>query len=580
MKRIALGVNVYILLITAHLSICQSKIATLADDGQLIITEDYNNNRPLQFRDSVSALYRPMPGFPKAFEANPAFKNFRNITLADINSDGLIDVVGATGTTLWVWSYPDTLLWTQPLLGTPIYPPSVGDLDGNGQLEIILNTAGGTPANGKVYIFSHQGRLLNNWPKNFNNNLMLLAPCLADVDGKGNLEIITIERVSGGGSFLHVLNLQGKDLPGWPAFFTNTLAVTPTVADLDGNGDMEIVVATTRELYVLDHTGLVKKGWPFSSPYLRFSYQSPVAVDLDSNGDLEIIGSTNGDDPEYYVLEHDGQYHPGWPSKVPDQHWTYSSPSLWLVDGHHHILMGRPLYDDMAAPMLFAWNGQGQMVQPFPLVKTGGCEGIISIADLNGDGSADVFFESNRLEEERGFIHALDLTTLEELEGFPLRPRGWTFMNGASTADVNNDGWTDLVFLSYTEHPGSTPDTAFLNIYTSTIPYNAKQIQWNTYKGNNLRNGNFRTDITTALPTSKPMTIMSISPNPADDYLYLHVNDPIHCRITAFDLIGRMMVKTSVNVTKTLDIRHWKPGIYFLLFQYDNQRTVTKILKR
>lgn len=578
MKWVVLGFCIYYLFAAEHFNAIRSKTATIAEDGQLIITENPESSQPVQRRDSMQTLYTPMAGFPRPFLANPAFKNFRNLTLADINSDGYTDIIGATGSTLWVWSHPDTLLWSQNILGTAVYPPSTGDLDGDEQIEIILNTAGGAPANGKVYAFTAGGKLLNGWPKNFNNNLMLLAPCLADVDGNGNLDIITIERVSGGGSFLHVLNLQGNDLPGWPAFFTNTLAVTPTVADLEGNGDMEIIVATTRELFVLDHTGLVKNGWPFSSPFLRFSYQSPLAADVDQDGDLEIIGSTNGDDPEYYVLEHNGQYHAGWPSKVPDQHWTYSSPSLWLNKKQYGILMGRPLYDDRPAPMLFAWDGQGQLLQPFPLVKSGGCEGVISIADLNGDGSPDAFFESNRLEDERGFIHAIDLTTLQELEGFPLRPRGWTFMNGASTADLNKDGWTDLVFLSYTEHPGAIPDTAFLNIYTSHIPYKPEQVLWNTYKGNNLRDGNFRQDMTTSLPSIVEGPVI-ITPNPADDYLLLKLNGTKPYQLIAYNLTGKIMMKTLVNNTESIDIKHWNTGIYLFVFHGKNQSGIIKILK-
>lgn len=560
------------------LLVAQISVAGLTEDGHLIINEIPKHNYSVTKRDTPTALYTMMPGFPRPFKADPAFKNFRNITLADINDDGYIDILGATGSTLWAWSYPDTILWSQPLLGTPIYPPSVADLDGDNDLEIALNTAGGAPSNGKVYLFDHTGQLLQGWPKNFNNNLMLLAPTLADVDGLGNLEVVTIERVSGGGSFLHVLNESGIDLPGWPAFFPNTLAVTPSVADLDRDGLQEIIIATTRELYVLDHTGLVKPGWPKVNTELRFSYQSPITADIDDDGDLEIIGSTNGDNPEFYILHHTGDYINGWPIKVPDQNWTYSTPSLLLANNNYNIFMGRPLYNDEAQPMLFNTDAQGEMQHPFPLIKTGGSEGLITLADINDDGTTDVILESNRLEDEKGFIHAYDLSTLTELQGFPLRPRGWTYMNGACVADINNDGWTELIFLSYTEHLGTVPDTAFLNIYTSKMTFHSERVFWNTYKGNNTRDGHYIKDVSSKVSRSS-LPLINLFPNPVYNDLHLLNQHTQPLNIQIYDQLGRRLMNTFLYTELNVDVRHFHSGYYFIYAQLGPSSSIYKFYK-
>lgn len=431
--------------------------------------------------------YSQLPAWPKKVVASPNFKNFRGVTLVDVTGNGTDDILVAGHNRLQAFSGDGNLIWSKSLTGTAIYPPSVADMDGSGTMRIVQVT-GGVPNNGRVYLMDLEGNDQPGWPLSFENHWIICAPVLADISGDGLREIIVQTRTSDN---LHVLKTDGSPLnANWPVNLGGTPAITPSVADIDNNGSMEIITAISNgTLYAFDGNGNAKAGFPVPSDNYGFSYQSPLLVDFDGADQLSIVGSTHGNAPKFYARNHNGDYRSGWPVAVPGNYWTYSPPTIVDFDGNNelNIFMSRPTGED-ELPMLYGFHPDGSMMDHFPIVKSGGLEGFISIADINGNGQHDLVFGSNLMVDGQGFIHAWSKSGQGQLPGFPLRPYGFTFMNGANLGDVNGDGMLNLVALSY-ELNFDPADSTFINVYDLQIPVEQADVLYGAYKGSNDRSG-------------------------------------------------------------------------------------------
>jgi hypothetical protein len=482
-------------------------------------------------------------GFPKSFKGDAHTVNFRNVSLEDINKDGVQDIIFAAYNKLIAFS-KGAILWEKPLIGTGIYPPSIADINGDGEKEIVQVT-GGNFRKGRVYVVDSEGNNLPGFPKNYNDNWILTAPTLSDLDNDGTLEIIFLQRQSPGGN-IHILNHLGAPFSEeWPIRLPGTPAVTPSVGDIDNDGEKDLIIASTTTLYAFDLVGQVKDGWPIINPDTKFSYQSPILADLDGDKDLEIIGATHGNIPEYYVYHHDGSPYKVWPFFVPENEWTYNTPTIVKIDNQQQILMSRPSRTE-AVDMLYSWNDAGDLQTNFPLEKEGGLEGIISVGDIDNDGGMEIIFGSNLLDEEGyGFIHAFKIDGTGEVEGFPLRPKGWTLMNGAALGDTDGDGKLDLTALSYITSKGVfKKDSIFLNVYNLNVDYQADKILWSTYKGSNTRDGNLEKQLISSVKNPKLEGLkIKIMPNPIAEkgLIELNIENSMTLQAKIFGINGQLV---------------------------------------
>lgn len=538
-------------------------------------------NKRLAIARSTGEVPEQIAGFPMGFSADSNTKNFRNVTLADINQDGIQEILFAASNRLMAFSN-QTLLWEVRLTGTGIYPPSVADVDNDGDVEIVQVT-GGNGKKGRVYLFDHEGAILTGFPKNYNDNWILTTAVLSDLDGDQQKEIIFVERNSPGGN-IHILTNKGEIWSdNWPVRLPGTPAVTPSIGDIDNDGEKEIVVASTTVLYAYNLNGQLVNGWPVDNPNTKFSFQSPILADLDGDQDLEIIGATHGVTPEYYILEHNGTPYKAWPFFVPEEEWTFSTPSVVKIEENLQIFMSRPKRSE-STDMLYAWNEAGDLQSGFPIENEDGLEGIISIADMDNDGKQELIFGSNRLDESGyGFIHAFHTDGSGAVAGFPLRPKGWTLLNGVALGDIDGDGQLDATALSYTTNFGASPDSVFLNVYNLERPYRPENILWSTYKGSNSRTGDITLNTTTSIPTStiEGLTI-NVFPNPFITHgkvqLNLHQSTKLSASIYTLNgqLLYTLFDSDLLNGQYDFDLPILPSGMYFLKIKDGLNRTITK----
>ncbi|MCK9447418.1 MAG: T9SS type A sorting domain-containing protein [Bacteroidales bacterium] len=457
--------------------------AFLGEDGQVLREDKVIDHHP--FAHHAPSSIQQMAGFPKKLPVHPNFKNMRNVTLADITGDGKEEILAATMSHLRVFRFDGTLLWEKQLTGTPVYPPAVATMDANGTIGIVQVT-GGVPNNGRVYYLDINGNDMPGFPLSFQNHWVICSAALADVDNDQEKEIIIHTRTS---NDLHVIKQDGTVL--WTVNIGGTPAITPSVGDIDGDGIPDVITGTSNGLLHAFNgpDGTYKPGFPTEADESGLSYQSPLLVDLDNDGTLSIAGVTHGDNPYFYVRNSDGSFRDGWPIPIPDDYWSYSPPTVVDISGDNdfRIFTSRPTGEE-AMPMLYGFHADGSMMDNFPIEKSGGLESPICVADITGDGMHDLIFGSNLMVEEYGFIHAYKMDGSGEIDGFPLRPKGFTYMNGPTLGDVNGDGMLDLVSLSY-ELTFTPADSCYINVYELNIPVEEADVLFGTYKGSNDRTG-------------------------------------------------------------------------------------------
>jgi len=561
-------ITVFLLSVTAQSQIEMGKMASLNEDGTISVNEvklpsiTYRNNRTSINADLMFSFGRP---------ASPSFKNSRGTALADLDGDGIEEIIYGMGSTLYAIKGDGTVLWSKPISGTIVSPVAIADVNGDGNPEIALNTWQ-PPSGGRVYLMDSSGEDLAGWPLNFSNHFMLNSPVLADFDGNGSIDITTCERVSSTVGFVHVLNIDGTSISAnFPVEIGATPAFTPSIGDVDNDGENELVIAGSASgMYIFNTDGSLLPGFPLFDPAKRYSYQSPILLDLDGDSDLEIVGSNHGDSPGFYVLNHNATYASGWP--IETSGWTYSPPTVADVngDGTYEIFMAdrNTSSDGSPLPVVYGFKPDGTNIDNFPISKYGGNEGVLSIADINNDGFWEIIFTSTLTDSEGiGYIHAYSLDGSGEIDGFPLRPKGFTFLNSAVLGDVDNDGMMDLTANSYTQTFGASIDSTFVNTYNLNVPFDRAKILRNGYKGGNSRTG-LLDDNSLGLNYFTKISRIIINPNPSEGNLKINLPREFEkVKVDVFTIDGRKIFSEEkiLNATEiSYDFRKFSSGIYIV----------------
>jgi hypothetical protein len=209
--------------------------------------------------------------------------------LADIDGDSRIEIVIGSGDGyLYVFEGDGTTTdgWPVYVSSEIVSSPAVGDIDGDGSMEIMV-----ADESGWVHVRHYSGRPVEGWPVNLQADIVS-SPALADIDDNENTLEIVIGTEYGS---IYVLKSDGTIMDGWPVSVADDMTSSPAIGDVNGDGSADIVVATGTGL---GYTGLVyafgssgrKIGtlWPVHTEG-NISYSSPALGDLDGDGDVEVV---------------------------------------------------------------------------------------------------------------------------------------------------------------------------------------------------------------------------------------------------------------------------------------------------
>ncbi|KAH7657080.1 Lambda-carrageenase protein [Dioscorea alata] len=234
---------------------------------------------------------------------------------------------------------------------------------------------------------------------------ILCTPVIADIDSDGVQEMVVavsyffdreyyenqehlaelggidIEKYVASG--IVVFNLDTKQVK-WTAdldlsidngSFRAYIYSSPTVVDLDGDGNMDILVGTSFGLfYVLDHHGKVRNKFPLEMAEIQGSV---VAADINDDGKIEIVTADTHGNVAAWTTEGDEIWEKHLKSLIPQ------GPTIGDVDGDGHT--------DIVVPTIsgniYVLRGRdGSLVHPFPYKTQGRVMNQVLLVDLSQRG--------------------------------------------------------------------------------------------------------------------------------------------------------------------------------------------------
>jgi FG-GAP-like repeat len=281
------------------------------------------------------------------------------------------------------------------------------------------------------------------------------SPAVADLDGNGTMEVIasaySIVALDGATGALRWRVASGHDRAEDPNTVKNVGRTWPgiIIADVDGNGSREIVTAHGGGVVaVYNGDGYFLDGWP--QKIINNEVRGVSVYDLDGDGSLEIIATgAYGSKTNAWVLEHTGATRSGWPQLANDSGYAWG------------------VYNANAAIADLDADGAGEIVIPSDVH-------YIAAYEANGVQIPASNIYGNKAWGKVGVHvdHAVDLRGYANC-GTEHRPN---FANSPATiADVNGDGTLETIVVGNVYNCGTSPYT---DLYEMPFIFNRDRSRW------------------------------------------------------------------------------------------------------
>ena len=317
---------------------------------------------------------------------------------------------------------------------------SIGDVDANGTLDVVLAKGRHWPLNN--LIFRNDGR------GHFSAENLADAPdrtysaALADLDGDGDLDIVVsndrpdrkLVYLNDGTGKYHVAGTFGQ--PDWSTRYV-------TVADLNGDERPDLIAANRssnpadpRPSFVCFNDG--RGAFPACEPLATQSATIIVAADLDGDSRIDLF-VPHRDGGQNLIFWNDGAGRftaAGTPVGPAASRIRAAVAADLNGDGVRDLIVG----DEKDGLFLYAGAGHRSFEKPVTLDASTGAPYSLGVADLNRDGRPDIVV---------GRQEAVGSVFFNEGGRQPVFSKaswndGKGSVYGVAIADLDGDGWPDI----------------------------------------------------------------------------------------------------------------------------------------
>ncbi len=280
----------------------------------------------------------------------------------------------------------------------------------------------------------HIPHTLSGWPRNLERLTAGSSPLVIDVDPR--VSGVDAVQVTDDGRVYVALAAGGG---GFAAAADDSVQGSPAAGDIDGDGSPDVVVATSHGSVFAwrlasDGSMTLLPGWPVRLPG-RIS-ATPVLADMDGNGALEVLlPNRNGAaGSQLFVLTGDGGHLNGFPVIIEDE---AAAPVAVLQDA---TLAPSAVFVGTLEGKLLAFDSQGREKYEASLgspVIAAPIAGRMGLPGSSEEQRVCVFTKD-------GKIWSLSAQTGEAADGWPVITGG-TCLSGGALGDVDGDGLNELV---------------------------------------------------------------------------------------------------------------------------------------
>ena len=275
------------------------QVADMDDDGDLDIVSAL-------FDDSTIAWYENDGAADPSWTAADIATNAQganDVYVADMDDDGDLDIVSASlGDDTIAWYENDGAAdpsWTSADIATSANAARavhVADMDGDGDLDIVSASS----LDDTIAWYENDGAADPSWTS---ANIATTADAardvqVADMDGDGDLDIVSASYAD---DTIAWYENNGAANPSWTSsdIVTNaTNAESVYLADMDGDGDFDIVSGSQGDNTVAwyENDGAADPSWTAVDISTSYDARDVFLADVDSDGDVDIVSASHNDD--------------------------------------------------------------------------------------------------------------------------------------------------------------------------------------------------------------------------------------------------------------------------------------------